>query len=194
MDYFSSDWHLDHEAVWRFSKRPFEDVEHMNNIILTNMFNPLKRGDNFFFIGDLSKYSNTVDKIYELAADKKIHFHWILGNHDYKIVKQYHRRDNKWVKIFDLKEIKRDGQSIFLSHYPMLTWNKSHYNSWLLYGHHHINSHGSEEVERFMTGKSLNVNCEFHNYHPWTLDEIKEYMKSRPNNWDYLDKSEANVG
>jgi calcineurin-like phosphoesterase family protein len=68
MWYFSSDWHLGHENVIRFSKRPFSSVEQMDSAIIKNMTSPLKRGDEFFFLGDLKlEYSSGRTVLLQLA-------------------------------------------------------------------------------------------------------------------------------
>jgi len=79
-----------------------------------------------------------------------------------------------------------DKLPVVLCHYPMLTWNKSHYNSFMLYGHHHTNSNGTAELAYKAEGKMLNVNVEFHNYMPWSEEEVIEYMSHRPDNWDLI--------
>jgi calcineurin-like phosphoesterase family protein len=81
MWYFSSDWHLGHENVIRFSKRPFSSVEQMDSAIIKNMTSPLKRGDEFFFLGDLS-WNIPVGERFFYSLPEGVQFHWILGNHD----------------------------------------------------------------------------------------------------------------
>ena len=42
-----------------------------------------------------------------------------------------------------------------------------------------------EEVEKRQTGKALNVNLEFNNYGPYSLDDIFYIMSQKGDNWDY---------
>jgi calcineurin-like phosphoesterase family protein len=197
MKWFSSDWHLNHIKTIELSQRPFNSVEEMNDLILFNMFKPLKRGDDFYFLGDLSWDKKLIELIYEMAAKKKIRFHWILGNHDKKIIKQFIgkiKTYNKYNTVNDMLEVKIRNEEghhvpVILCHYPMLTWNKSHYNSYLLFGHHHKTTHGWKEILEYeKSGKKLNVNCEFHDYKPISEIEVLRVMATRPNNWDYIKK------
>lgn len=184
MKLFSSDWHLSHNNVINWSKRPFDSIEQMNDTIIQNMINATQGGDDFYFLGDLS-WDQNVTKDFFARWPYNVNFHWILGNHEKK---QWKKFESKCASISMLKEININKTMVVLCHYPMLTWNKSHYNSWMLYGHHHKNSHGREKIDKLATGKMLNVNVEFHHYNPWTEEELIQYMSKRPNNWDFIPK------
>lgn len=159
----------------------------MNKTIINNTLNAVMPGDEFYFLGDLSWDQNVLRNFFARWPDN-VGFHWILGNHEKKQWKQF---EKKCASISPLKEVNIDKTKVVLCHYPMLIWNKSHYNSWMLYGHHHANSHGTDKLDLYARGKMLNVNVEFHNYDPWTEKEVAAYMSNRPNNWDYIDKNET---
>ena len=52
----------------------------------------------------------------------------------------------------------------------MRSWNKSHYGSWCLWGHHHNN------LEPY--GLSFDVGQDTHNFYPYSLNEICDKMKT----------------
>lgn len=156
----------------------------MNATIIKNMFSPLKKGDMFFFLGDLSWSKDGYWQIFNNLPDG-VEFHWILGNHDLKEWKQWR---SHVTSTSELRHINVQKNTVALCHYPMLTWNKSHYNSFQLYGHHHEAGYGSDRLQDMISGKQLNVNCEFHDYKPWHEDEIIEYMNKRGDNWDRIIK------
>jgi calcineurin-like phosphoesterase family protein len=184
MKYFTSDLHFSHEGVIKWSNRPFKNVDEMNEVMLSNLLETVKHGDDLYFIGDLS-WDNEYTKFF-FDKIKHINFHWILGNHE-KGSDTFRQRCKS---MSPLKEIKLStGESVTLCHYPMVTWNKSHYGSFMLYGHHHANSHGTDQLATRAPGKMLNVNVEFHDYKPWSEKEIIDYMATRPNNWDLIDKT-----
>jgi len=183
MDWYSSDWHIGHNNCIRYSGRPFKTVEEMDKTILENMLGACKKGDNMFFLGDLSFDKNNVFGILKAFKDKKVNFNWIVGNHDNKLKPEQYAQYCTSIGIY--KTVKRDGQKIFLSHNPHLTWDSSHYNSFHLYGHVHNFSPEHAEVERRMDGKAFNVNCEFNNYMPYNHDDILEIMSKKPDNWDF---------
>jgi len=179
--FFSSDWHLGHKRVVHdFGQRPFSSVEDMDDTIIKNMFSGLKKNDMFFFLGDLYWERDSFWKMYNQIPDG-VRFFWITGNHDAKQVKQHYAH---FEVITPMMETKIQGHHAVLCHYPMMTWNRSHYNSFQLYGHHHKGGHWEPEN----LGKQLNVNVEYHDYKPWTEDEIVEYMSNRPNNFDYIQR------
>lgn len=182
MKYFSSDWHLGHAKTIEFSNRPFKDVEEMDKVICANMIGPLKDGDEFYFLGDMARDVASASKFFN-QLPKHVKFFWILGNHERPAGQFKHR----CVQQVPMKEIKIQSKyPVTLCHYPMITWNKSHYGAWQLFGHHHISSHGTNQLHKFVVGKQLNVNCEMHDYKPWSEDEIIEKMKTLPDNWDLI--------
>lgn len=190
-NWFSSDFHLGHNTILKGHRSEiFSSVDDMTEKIWDNLFSKVRKGDNFYFLGDLFWKVDEVfkKKFFDQFSKMGVNFIWIEGNHD----KNFHHAAIKWKG--QLKEIRLEQQSIILSHYPMLVWNKSHYNAWLLYGHIHqgdmthqkINQLGTS-VEYFM-GKSLNVNLEFWNYKPISFEEISIAMKEKPDNWDLIKK------
>lgn len=167
----------------------------MNTHIVEAMFSQVKKGDDFYFLGDIGWDIKLIDYVLEEAKEKKIRFHWILGNHDKRFEKQYRGRIKEFNSsntMHDILEVKLTDRAVkhyptTLCHYPMMTWNKSHYNAFLLFGHHHVNTHKADEIKKLeKSGKMLNVNCEFHNYKPWHELEIIEEMSTRPDNWDII--------
>jgi calcineurin-like phosphoesterase family protein len=185
--YFSSDWHLGHKNIIKYAQRPFTTIEDMN-ILIFNLVKKLPINSYLYFLGDLGFTTEILDYFFYEVLSPDIRFVWILGNHDFKFESNMDKYINYCYDIKEYKSIKIDNQDIFLCHYPMVTWNKSHFNSWLLYGHHHICANGTEKVFEKMQGKTLNVNLEFHDYKIWSFEEIKEYMNDKPNNWDYIEK------
>lgn len=181
MKYFSSDWHLGHSKTIEFSNRPFKDVDEMDSSIIHNMISPLKKGDEFYFLGDLAFDIPSAAKFFT-QLPTGIKFFWILGNHEGTANQFKHY----CIQQTPLKEIRIQKNFVTLCHYPMITWNKSHYGAWQFYGHHHISSHGTDQLYKFAVGKQLNVNCEMHDYKPWSEEEIIEKMKTLPDNWDLI--------
>ena len=184
MKYFSSDWHIGHTNIIKYANRPFYDVDTMNSIILKNMFKHLNAGDILYFLGDLAFGDENITKTLSFIP-KFIDFHWILGNHD---LKNYAKFKHLVKSISFFKEIKIGKHYVTLCHYPMLTWNKSHYNSWMLHGHHHIGENMIDDLKVKTNGKILNVNCEFNNYRPWSEKDVEIYINNQPDNWNYLGK------
>lgn len=178
--WFSSDWHLGHKRVIEFANRPFKNLKEMDDAIIDNMIAPLKKGDDFYFLGDLYWDAQSFWKFYN-KFPKNVRFHWIIGNHDYNTIKNH---EGQFAEITPLTEVKFLSQHAVLCHFPMMTWNRSHHGSFMLFGHHHVNGH----VEPTLQGKMLNVNCEFNNFKPYSEEDVVEIMSHKPQNFDYIER------
>lgn len=179
MEWFTSDWHLAHENLRIRMNRPFANIQEMDEKIIENFFNVVKPGDRVYFIGDMT-YDKTVAQAFFERKPRNIHFHFIMGNHDKKYLK-YNFLKNYCETIDWLKEIKIKGQKITLCHYMMASWDCSHWNAWHIHGHHH-----NQEQSNHAIGKVLNVCVDLHNFEMISFDQVVEYMKTRPDNWDLI--------
>lgn len=190
MDYFTSDLHLSH--IMSLKHRPrFTSVEEMDNTIL-KAFKIVKRGDRLFILGDLGWDDNKIINLLTHLTQKiKIDVFWIQGNHDKHLfdvltLKRLHKCQSMTVKSIKDTNGNIIYNSIFLSHYPQLIYNKSHYNCFQLHGHGHIDTIDKDILDNIIFGKRLNVNIELHDFKLWNRDEVEEYMKTMPDNLDYL--------
>ena len=164
----------------------------MDAKIIERMTKPLKPGDDFYFLGDLGEAESSLQRFFD-SLPRKVKFYWILGNHDRpktidKFRKYCHFVGDMYETklVVDAAEKGKPRQPITLCHYPMITWNKSHYGAWQLYGHHHIASWKYQEIPERARGKQLNVNCEFFGYEPIDENYLIEIMKTKPQNWDFM--------
>lgn len=110
------------------------------------------------------------DKEYAARIIKRLNgIHTFLrGNHD----RWLHRNHpTQWSKTFD-------KQHLVVCHYAMRVWNRSHFNSWQLYGH----SHGRLPPE----GKQWDVGVDNNNYYPVSFEQVKKIMAGRPDNFNYV--------
>lgn len=78
--YFTSDWHLGHENIIKYSKRPFENADHMDRVIINNYNSTVGPLDVCYFVGDVGfcGYEKMKNYISKLNGIKIL----ILGNHD----------------------------------------------------------------------------------------------------------------
>lgn len=178
--WFTSDWHLWHDNIIKYSKRPFKNVEEMNDAIINTFYSKVKNGDILYFVGDFafsnkSKIEKITETIRELTEYATIHF--ILGNHDYVLREVF---EKYCASVSPLKVVKIDDHKISLCHFPMHSFSGSHHNQWHVYGHHHRNTNNE------IAGKRYNVTLDANNYQIISFDELKQIMNSRGNNWDYI--------
>ena len=131
MIWFSADYHLAHKNIIKYCGRPFADVEKMDSTIINNLRSKVKKGDTLYFLGDLSFRTESVKNFFEHFSDLEIHF--IIGNHDNRKCLSIAKKN--CASVSHLKDIVIKEQPITLCHYAMRVWNRSHFNSWQLYGH-----------------------------------------------------------
>lgn len=164
----------------------------MDSKIIERMVAPLKPSDDFYFLGDIGNDENSIKRFFD-ALPRGVKFYWILGNHDHpKTVDKFaplchfigHMYETKIVVGEPMKGKPR--QHIVMCHYPMITWNKSHYGAWQLYGHHHTRTWKQDELPYRAGGKQVNVNCEFFGYEPIDENYLVDIMKTRADNWDLI--------
>lgn len=171
-EFWISDYHFNHTRM--ANMRGFPSYEEMNEAIISSHNSVVSKKDNVFYEGDFCFRDDPCQFLDRLNG----HFYFIRGNHDQKIIK--HKKIVRWVDGY--YDVKLHGQKITLCHFPMLTWECSHYGAWMLHGHHHSNFTGQ--------GKMLNVSWEGLKGLPISFDEVVEIMKGKPDNWDLIRKEE----
>jgi calcineurin-like phosphoesterase family protein len=75
-----SDTHFFHKNIIQYENRPFQDVEEMNDILIKNWNNIVKKNDKVFHLGDVS-FSNK-EKTKEIICKLNGYKILIMGNHD----------------------------------------------------------------------------------------------------------------
>lgn len=166
--FFTADLHLGHESIIKHSSRPFNSVQEMDEKIIDNWNEVVHNGDIIYVLGDMcwknhKEYARRLNGQINLAP----------GNHDK--MSQIGKHINILKPIHEIKL--RGSYPVVLCHFAMRTWNKSHFNSWHLYGH----SHGGLEG----LGKSMDVGIDTNNFYPYHQDEIIQIMNDKPNNFNY---------
>lgn len=173
--WFTSDTHFNHANVIKHSERPFVDLEHMTETIVSRWNERVKPGDIIYHLGDFAlswgrQHVDLCDKLLQRLNGQK----WLIaGNHDRDEVK----KNGRWVAVKHYHEIKVDTggqnrQRIVMCHYAMRVWNQMHRGSWMLHGHSHGNL-----VD--VGGKCLDVGVDVHGYAPVGLEAVKEFMDQR---------------
>ncbi len=158
--WFTADHHFNHSNVITYSKRPFANVEEMNEELIKKWNEVDKKGDTVYHLGD---FSFSKAKQFKDRLNGQIHL--IRGNHDRESDEVYRKL---FVSVSDIKIFKTFEPHIILCHYALRVWNKCHYGTWHLYGH----SHG--HLPDY--GLSMDVGIDTNNYYPYSYEEIKEKM------------------
>lgn len=183
--FFISDFHLSHHNVIKHDNRPFKNVDEMHYELIKNWNSVVNEDDVVFYLGDLSFGKDSLTKWFINSLVGEIHF--ILGNHDkmrdivklgrFKSIHPY--GCEIWIKDDDVKSAKGSGgyQQFILSHYPILSWNRSHYGSYHLHGHSHgkLIKYNPDYYKR----KVMDVGCNCIDYTPISYLQVKDIMNKK---------------
>ena len=72
MIYFTSDLHLGHKGIITMQNRPFESVEDMNRILLTNYNAVVGKDDTVYILGDICHHMSVDANNYYPVSVKQI--------------------------------------------------------------------------------------------------------------------------
>lgn len=176
--WFTSDIHFWHRAIIQYCKRPWDDVEKMNEGLIQRWNEKIKPDDEVWFLGDFAfcGVSKAVPILERLNGVKNA----VLGNHDYKLFKkldcpmffksvQHYKHLRVSLQYVDEEEQPQQyGQSIILCHFPILSWDGMAHGSWMLHGH----CHGGLDHNLNATGLRLDVGVDSHNWYPISLEDV----------------------
>jgi calcineurin-like phosphoesterase family protein len=168
--YFSSDYHLGHYNIIKYCNRPFSSIAEMNERIIQNHNSIIKPKDKFYFLGDFamsSSYSYLLTLMGRLNGEKYI----IAGNHDKASRFEQMVIDGAIESFSQVMPITIGKQYIWLSHYPHVSWNRSHHDSWNLHGHVHATLKPQYKPFR------VDVGVDAWDYKPVSFEQLVEYKK-----------------
>lgn len=191
--YFTSDWHIGHANIIKLCDRPFNDVNHMNESIISNYQSIVQPDDTVYFIGDIAwNYQNLPGLLQRLPGHKKL----VIGNHDkpFKQVWKLNTDPKDYYKFyldagFESLDTRLDitiaNQLVHLSHFPYRVDNpEPEYDDryramrpvddrrFLIHGHQHNKA-------PFYNGKrQFNVSVEVCNYQPVPISTIANVISN----------------
>ena len=169
--FFTSDTHFFHKNIIRFCKRPFNNIEDMQEQLILNWNSVVPKDGIVFFLGDFG-FGSSMEWI-KIIKQLNGYIYFILGNHDLQNCNNLKHLENKnstcvghmaYVKIIET------SQTIVLTHYPLMTYPK---HLWNLCGHTH-----SSKINTFNFFKTqYDVGVDNNNYIPVNFKEIKEKIQ-----------------
>lgn len=188
MDWFTSDLHIGHELVRK--TRGFSTLDEMKKR-LYSMFDVVNKEDRVFILGDVAwTIEETQELVDYLIFKRKVSALYIIeGNHDAaRGIEKLKRHPRLHVhQTMYVKSQRGFGyNSLFLSHYPHIIYNKSHFGTYQLHGHGHVDTTDRPMLDALVFGKRLNVCCEFHNFRLLSRQDIEDIMATLPQNMDNI--------
>ena len=181
--FFTSDTHFWHENIIKFCNRPFSSIEEMNDTIINNWNSVVKENDIVFHLGDFCFCGS--DKFKELIEKLNGRIYLILGNHDWKTIKQWHA--TKFEGVYQQMSIKIDGRKIYLNHFPFLCYAGTYYRSedavWQLFGHVHSSDKNKNGLDNqrlsMLFPTQYDVGVDNNNYMPVSFEEVKKIIETQ---------------
>ena len=176
--WFTADTHFGHENIIKFTGRPFRSANHMDAVLIENLWAKVGPEDALWIVGDFAfgekaKDLDWLEKIFnKLPGAEK---HLVVGNHDGEVTQML-----PWTSVTHLTEVAGDsGPPSVLCHYPMITWHRARKGALHLFGHVHNQWMGSRNA--------VNVGVDVWGYVPITFKDIERRAKTLPPNAHWSD-------
>ena len=151
-NFYISDTHFDHVNIIKLCKRPFADVNEMNEAMVERWNNVVKDNDTVYHLGDFAW------KRPEYWRSRlRGNVIYIQGNHDKEVRLEYAEvRDGDW--------------KLVLFHYPIVSWNGFYRGAYHFYGH----VHGTplDYMPLDWRARAFDVGVECLDYTPRTAEQI----------------------
>lgn len=173
--WFISDTHFGHANIIKYSNRPFQDVDQMNEWMIEEWNKRVQKNDDIYHLGDFAFLRpEPMEKLLKRLMGRK---HLILGNHDKWIIDNWNwlLEQGLFESIQYYREIRAGGKKLILFHYGQRVWNGSHHGSIHLYGH----SHGSLPPHGLSVDAGVDCKEITTDYRPVHLNEVLDYMSKR---------------
>ena len=170
--WFTADSHIGHRNIIKYCKRPFSDVEEMNETLISNWNKVVGKDDFVFHLGDFSvggaaEWTSLLDSL-----NGRIFL--VLGNHDMNNVDQGFMRRFEDVAMQMLITVGK--QRVYLNHYPFLCYGGAYRGTWQLFGHLHTSScmTGLDTPRLHMLfPRQYDVGVDNNNYTPISFAEVE---------------------
>lgn len=181
--FFTSDTHFQHENIIKYCNRPFDNMYHMNDILIENWNKIVPKDGIVFHLGDFAMTAN-LKWIESLVHKLNGQIHLILGNHDYQnrfdreyVKKIFHDKiyDVVTLTIFD-DEIEGGHANLFLSHYPHMFWQRGSYH---LHGHVHSGPKSTASEIVPYHNMRYDVGVDNNNFNPISYNNLKIMFTKR---------------
>lgn len=175
--FFTSDSHFSHANIINLCKRPFKDVNEMNEALIEKWNAKVKPNNEVYHLGDFAYRSGP--ELEDIVNRLNGRIYLIKGNHEKAVLSNSKIKSRfEWIKdYYELSINDKDAnngiQKICLFHYSQRSWNGSYRGAWHLFGH----SHGNLDEEPW--GLSFDIGVDSNNFEPLSYQEVKNIMKTK---------------
>jgi calcineurin-like phosphoesterase family protein len=168
--FFTSDTHFGHHNIIASCGRPFPNVETMDREMIARWNARVSPKDIVYHLGDFCHRNDRAAAEYLSALNGNVHL--VAGNHD---VETLQTASGHFASIHIMLEVKAEGQTLVLCHYPLREWRNAWSGAWHLFGHVH------GRLDEVPLGRSLDVGVDSHDFYPWSFEEIAAALAQRSN-------------
>jgi len=173
--FFTADTHFRHKNIITYCERPFHGTDEMDEKMIHEWNARVGYNDHIYHLGDFG--FGPVEKMTDILCRLNGKKFLIRGNHDEKMDNPDCSRYFEWVKDTYLLRVQDAGckeghQTIWLSHYPHVSWPELCYGSWNLFGHVHGNYDN-------VNSRSMDVGVDCWHFAPVDYDYIKHMMRGK---------------
>jgi calcineurin-like phosphoesterase family protein len=170
--FLTADEHYYHSKIITYQDRPFDDRDHMNNVLVEKHNSAVRQGDHVIHIGDFCLSREPEDFVSIVRRLNGTHY-FIDGSHDVVLFRLSDEQiENLGITILPkLFEFTFNGEKIVLCHYAMARWWASHHGSYHFYGH----SHGHYDNP----GRAIDVGVDCHEFLPVQIERAMTLVKSK---------------
>ena len=160
MWFFTGDQHYFHSAIIKYTNRPFESVEDMNEELVERFNSKVSKEDITVHAGDFS--FGTKQQTTEIIKQLNGNHIFIRGCHDH------------WMSTGKyLWQKKIDDCYVVACHYPMRSWPRSFHGSIQLHAHVH--------GRLLPLPNQLDVGVDCWDYYPVSFDEVIKNILKKEN-------------
>lgn len=178
MEWFTSDWHFNHNKDFIYTARGFNSIYEHDSALLDNINATVGINDHLYVLGDLCLGGAHLleDNRKKLTSIKCNNIHIIRGNHctDNRIA-MYQELENV-ISISGAEFYKQGKWHYYLSHYPTITNNYGNdKHPWRRVINLHGHTHSDNKFEFMDRGiLSYNVAVDAHNNYPVSIEQIHD--------------------
>jgi calcineurin-like phosphoesterase family protein len=169
--FFTADTHFDDTFAIEYFRRPFENVDEMNQVMVENWNRAVSGDDTIYHLGDftLEDSHHFTKWVSQLNGNIKI----LPGSHDQPWLKDFVKSEKVQVlaPLVSLELHESTGEYtpvIVLCHYSMQVWDRSSQGAWHLFGHSHGKLKG--------VGLSFDVGVDCTDFTPLSLEAVAVKM------------------
>lgn len=160
--WFISDTHFGHDKIINYFKRPFQSIEEMNSILITNWNKVVKPDDTVFHLGDFSFDKSS----HESPTGQKANIYKQQLNGNIILLKSRHDENNHCKTVINSIVIFHGGKHIFITHNPKNANLRYEFN---FTGHSHGVSGTFNKKENSII---VDLSVENWNYTPVSIQDI----------------------